>query len=222
MGRFEKIFRLLSAILVAVFIVNSFLFAAIANPKPAEAFLDPSGPLLVAIQGAWEIISTAFDKAKKVADDIFQGETTAFNVWSKSEDIMTKVSATLLYITMNLMLAKMTNDITAWINGGAKGSPKVTQDFKELFSNALDQAAGSVVGDILGLPNGELCDPQFLKVNLSLSLDTAQAPTFQEKLKCSFSEIGTNIENFKNDFTQGGWKGWVRYGEGANNNLGAM
>ncbi|MEK7452784.1 MAG: hypothetical protein AAB614_00965 [Patescibacteria group bacterium] len=226
MGTFERIFKPISTLLVAILIVNSFLFAILYSPNPARAILGAgdivSDPIQTALTTVWKAIKTAFDAAKAAADKIWQASVTFFNTWEKSENIMAQVSYALLYATIELMLAKMTTDIVNWINGGAKGSPKVALDFEEIFEDSLDQAAGSVIGDILGLPNGELCDPNFLKVNLPISLDTIQAPTFQEKLKCSFSEIGTNIKDFEKDFSKGGWIGWIRYGKGANNQIGAM
>ncbi len=229
MIKFEKIFKPISSFLIAVLIVNSFLFVILANPNPAQAQMvvtDPGNTAAsvsqTAKQTAWEAIKQAWDKSEGVLTGAYRATTEAFNQWDKSTAILARVSYALMYVTINVMLTKMTKDIVGWLDGGAKGSPKITTDFGQLFEDSLDLAAGAVIGDILGLRNGELCNPGFLKGFVVLSLDRVQQPTFRERIRCSFSDIGESLDDFKKDFSKGGWGGWIRYSRRANNQIGNL
>ncbi len=225
MNNLEKILKSVSSVLIMVLIVNSFLLITIFQTKTVNAQGAPDATIAInaqtAKQSSWQAIKTAFDESRKQGDSIFQASSTAFDAWSKSESILAKVSYALMYITINIMLTRMTQNIVSWLDGGAKGSPKIFQDFGQDFEDALDLAGGAVVGGLLGLNNGELCDPNFLKVRLTIGLDELRAPTFAERFKCSFTGGIENIKAFKEDFQAGGWKAWVQLGRSENNNLGS-
>ncbi len=212
--------KLTSLIVAFVLIANLFVFAVI-NTKTANAQFAGVVSVVSSIpQMIWKAVKMAFDKAKVAMDKAYQAFTSGIFSWEKVREVMKEVASALLYITVNIMLTRMTNNIVDWINGGMKGSPKITQDFRKDLSQALDLAAGQVVGALAGLPNGELCNPNFIKVDLRLALSPVEQPTLREKLRCSFSEIGKNLENFKKNFQEGGWRGWLRYVEPENNELG--
>ncbi len=214
----SKISKIVSSLLVFVLVVNSFLFIALWSPKPAQAQIATTEVASVP-QTIWKTIKTAFDKAKAAVDKAFQKASLAFDSWSKSEKILDQVSYSLLYITTSIILQKMTQNIVTWLEGGAKGTPKVLPNFEDELKNAVDFAAGSVVGSLLGLNDGELCNPNFVKVTLSLALDPLQAPTFEERFKCSFTGGIQNLKRFQEDFSNGGWRSWISYTRGTNNKL---
>jgi|GEM_PF-2812971 len=213
-----------SFFLAFLLIFNSFLLIGVLKAQSVQAQApDPFSPLILAQQIKNFVVDKAkwvWDKAQAAATKAYQTLSTAFDAWSKSDSIMSKVSYALMYITINIMLTRMTQNIVGWLDGGAKGSPKIFQDFGQDFEDAIDLAGGAVIGGLLGLNNGELCDPNFLKVRLTIGLDELRAPTFAEKFKCSFTGGIKNIQAFKEDFTAGGWKSWVRFGRSENNNLG--
>jgi len=219
--------RSISFFLAFVLIVNSFLFAVIYNAQPAQAIFGAGDVVFDPAAVAQSIKNFVVDKAKWVwekaqaaATHAYETVSTAFEAWKKSDSILAKVSYQLMYITVQIMLQRMTQNIVGWLDGGAKGSPKIFQDFGQDFENAADLAGGAVIGGLLGLNNGELCDPNFLKVRLVVGLDELRAPTFQENFKCSFTGGLKNLKAFKDNFEDGGWKSWVQLGRSENNNIG--
>ncbi len=217
----------ISFFLAFILIFNSFLLIGILRAQPAQAILGAGDVVFDPAALAQSVKNFVVDKAKIVWDKLqaastraYQAVSTAFDAWSKSDSILSKVSYALMYITINIMLTRMTQNIVGWLDGGAKGSPKIFQDFGQDFEDAVDLAGGAVIGGLLGLNNGELCDPNFLKVRLTIGLDELRAPTFEERFKCSFTGGIKNIKAFKEDFQAGGWKSWVRFGRSENNNLG--
>jgi hypothetical protein len=217
----------ISFFLAFVLIFNSFLLIGVLNAQPARAILGAGDVVFDPAALAQSVKNFVVDKAKWAWDKIQAGATkayqtisTAFDAWKKSDSILSKVSYALMYITINIMLTRMTQNIVGWLDGGAKGSPKIFQDFGQDFEDAADLAGGAVIGGLLGLNNGELCDPNFLKVRLTIGLDELRAPTFAEKFKCSFTGGIKNLKAFKDDFQAGGWRSWVQLGRSENNNLG--
>ena len=180
----NKLSKSLSLFLATLMVVNSMLFAVIVHPKPAQAL---PGDFVTVVKDfskdVWGAIEKAFREAKAATDKAFQSSSVAFDTWDKTDSIMKDIGTYLFTITMQIIADRMTNDIVAWLNGGAKGSPKVTQDFGQKLRDAADLAAGAVVGGLLGLNNNELCDPNFLKVKLTIALNPLQAPTFPERYK---------------------------------------
>lgn len=223
-----SIFKPVSFFLIAIMIANLFMFAILVKPQPTKAIFGAGDivfdPAAVAIAIKDSIVTAAkwvWDKAKWVKENTYDVMVAAFNSWEKSENILAKVSYTLMYITVNIMIAKMTQDIITWIDGGAHGSPKIMQDPNKELRQALDIAGAEVTGALLGLDSGQLCNPNFLKVDLVLEIDKFNQPTvFQNDLKCSFQGGRKAWQAFKEDFRKGGWKSWIKLGEGANNDFG--
>ncbi|MBU2598854.1 MAG: Tim10/DDP family zinc finger protein, partial [Actinobacteria bacterium] len=76
---------------------------------------------------------------------------------------------------------------------------------------AVDNALGNFIDQYLGI--GWLCEPFDIDIKIAL----LKQPTFKEEARCSISDIVGNIEDFYNDFSVGGWGGWIKLTEGGNN-----
>lgn len=102
----------------------------------------------------------------------------------------------------------ITNETIKWIQGG--GDPAFVTDFQGFAKGLADDALGETLNKIVGT---NLCSNWGPLISISL----ARIPTFGSKSRCTFSQIGTSYENFMNDFNQGGWRGWIKLTEDANN-----
>lgn len=110
------------------------------------------------------------------------------------------------------LLDTMVDQIIGWING--EGDPKFVTD----WSGYIEDAAGVALGDFakeLGL--GFLCSPFSAQIQIAL----APERRFQNEISCTLDDITSNIENFYNDFTDGGWIAYNGSWEPQNNLYGA-
>jgi len=83
-----------------------------------------------------------------------------------------------------------------WIQGG--GQPKFVTDWDGFLKDAANIAFDQVIKDV-GL--AQLCSPFKLQVQISL-LPVQQ---FQQRIDCTLDDVVKNIEDFYNDFENGGW-----------------
>ncbi|MFH1346962.1 MAG: hypothetical protein ABIH10_01790 [Spirochaetota bacterium] len=98
------------------------------------------------------------------------------------------------------LLDYMTDQTIEWIQGG--GEPQFVTD----FGGFLEDSASAAVGDvILETDAAFICSP--FKAQILLGLESI--PKFSEQVKCTLDDIITNIENFYDDFSQGGWAGYI-------------
>jgi hypothetical protein len=159
---------------------------------------------------------------KRISDKIFQAGNlgqlivaVAEKVWDNAQKLAEWASGTILNLLLHQILAQLTNDIVNWIQGG--GEPRfMSEGFGGFLSRAVDNAVGNFVDNYLGM--GWLCEPFDVDIKIAL-LDV---PTFEEKARCTLSDIVDNIENFAEDFSQGGWRAWIELGKPQNNFYGAV
>ncbi len=109
---------------------------------------------------------------------------------------------TLLANLKKRLLDEITNETIQWIQTGNNNGPIFTGNFGEVFTTAADQAAGDVLQQIGA---GQLCTgiPQKL-INLQL----AQPQPLNQTVSCTLSQTVGNIEQFKQNFQNGGWAGY--------------
>jgi len=94
------------------------------------------------------------------------------------------------------VIGQMVDQTVAWIQGD--GKPKFVTDWKGLLEDAGQAAAGEFAKE-LGL--GFLCQP------FSAQLQIALLPVkkFSKRAECTLDKIVGNINNFREDFRNGGW-----------------
>lgn len=90
----------------------------------------------------------------------------------------------------------MVDQTTKWIQGG--GEPKFVTDWQGFLSDAGQAAVGDV---ILQTDAAFLCSP--FKLNVMLSL--LPVPKFGQRVQCTLDSIVKNIDDFYNNFENGGW-----------------
>ncbi len=151
---------------------------------------------------AWEKIQAAYHAA---------GTWITANL-GISKAIQDKIAAALKWaftIFKKKILDMMADQIVKWIGGG--GKPQFVTDWRAFLSKAANDVGGQFVSEYLGA--GFLCK----NISPQIQLMLAKPQTFDTAAVCTLSQIGTNIQNFYNDFTTGGWKGWITVSETQNN-----
>lgn len=159
------------------------------------------------INTAEQTLNTALQKASNV----WQSISTAIDVWTQKNKILSEITATVTSLLLEKIMAKITNDIVDWVKG-VDDEPKFITDFGGFITDAVDDAAGEFLDEYLGL--GFLCEP----FRPFLQLAFKQAP-FSERARCSISDVVGSIENFNNDFSQGGWDAWIWLAEEPQNTI---
>lgn len=212
----------ISTLLVFVLVANLALTIALIDPQPARASL----PVIDIASIAKSVAEFVATKAKWVYDKAVDVKTAAFEVWSqfkKSDGVVAEMVAGLLTVMMHQILAKITNDIVAWINGGGKGKIRVLQDPGKFLTDAVDEAAGVLAGAILNVDSSKLCDPSFFKFKVKAAFTGPYAQQkFDEKVSCTFTGMAEGLQKFKEDFTKGGWQSFIELSRKENNDIGIL
>lgn len=216
-------FKKIIAAIALCFIIAQFFFFLL-SPKPAEAYwgvMDTN----ITDSAVFQYVASFNTFAGKTAgtDTANLGKTTLTSVYTSiiskltDQQFYTNLAKELVYqawMAFRKMLLKMlVNDIVKWIQGG--GSPRFVQDWQKFLTTAADKAGGQFVDQYLGL--GFLCNSFDVRLKVAL----AAVPTFDESVKCTLTTMGININNFLNNFSNGGWRAWIAVNETQNNIYGA-
>lgn len=138
-------------------------------------------------------VTTAKQAARAAAEAAAQKDQT---FWQWAEEFVQTV-------LQKAILDVVVDQIITYIQGG--GKPQFVTDWKGFAENAAQRAGGEFV-ESLGL--GFLCEPFSLQLQIALGEGTAKK--FSDTNACTIDKIVSNIENFKDDFRDGGW---IAYGE---------
>jgi hypothetical protein len=100
----------------------------------------------------------------------------------------------------NMIIKKMTADTVNWINSGFRQSPAFITSPEAYFQGLGDKIAGQF---IMRNPNlSFLCGPISAKIRIALS-NTYNRDNI--RWQCTLTQVGRNMEDFMNDFDNGGW-----------------
>lgn len=124
---------------------------------------------------------------------------------NKSKDCIRDVVA-------KILIDWLVDQTVRWIQGG--GEPK----FITNWENFLQDAVNVGVGEVAYRTNAAfLCSPFKLQVRASLGIGT-----FEQRINCTLDKIVGNIDNFYNDFRNGGWLAYTQSFQPQNNYYGTM
>lgn len=97
-----------------------------------------------------------------------------------------------------------------FFSGGTEGSLFVT-NIDELLLDAADNQASLMLRDYFGPSWDKLCSPFRLRVGLGLSQSYGRGyGSFGQKARCSITDIVDNVEDFYENFENGGWAAWIK------------
>jgi hypothetical protein len=163
------------------------------------------------VETAWEIEDVIFE-AGNIAENLHQ---TAVAVWDKAKKMLTWAIGKALNTLLHQLLNTLTNDIVDWIQNG--GEPRfVSEGISSYLKDVADKAGGDFVENYLGL--GWMCEPFDMEVKFALQ----EVPTFKEGVTCTLSDVVENIDDFYDNFSNGGWKAWVKLTEPKGNFYGGF
>lgn len=134
-------------------------------------------------------------------------------VWNDSKKMVEWALGTFLNTLLHKLLTMLTNDIVNWIQNGEE--PRfISKGLSSYLWDVADQAGGDFIENYLGL--GWMCEPFEAGIKVAL-LDI---PTFEDKVTCTLTDVVENIDDFYNDFSAGGWAGWIELTKPQNNFFG--
>jgi len=198
-----------TALILTICIITSIVIPAMLYPQQAKSYSFTDW-LHIALQTIIQAIRVVWQAAMEYLDGI----QAAIASWTKYKKILEWLMGVALNILLHQILSQLTNDIVNWIQNGT--TPRfLTMGLDDWLGIAADNAIGNFIDQYLGI--GWLCEPFDIDIKIAL----LKQPTFKEEARCSLSDIVDNIEDFYNDFSVGGWEGWIKLTEGGNNVYGA-
>ena len=154
---------------------------------------------------AWEMVEDAYDDMIELSEEVADWISATIDEWTLADTWYMRALKYAFTVLKKKLLDMLVDDIVQWIKGG--GTPKIVTDWKGFLTNAADQAGGQFVDKYLGL--GLLCG----KFAPQLRFVLVTPRTFDTAVRCKLSDMGKNIGNFFNDFTNGGWTNWLQVTE---------
>lgn len=115
---------------------------------------------------------------------------------------------------LNLVMQRMIQSTTNWINSGFRGKPAFITNPQAFFQNVGDQLAGQY---IFRNPNlNFLCGP--LRAKIKITLANNYTGNVRDRWQCTLSQAGRNLDNFMADFNNGGWENFFEVTQRPQNN----
>jgi len=109
----------------------------------------------------------------------------------------------LAWLAANIVIRHLVDDTVQWINSGFNGSPFFVTNPGDFLMEAGNQASGLFLAK---LKLTGLCSNWEPMIKIALQ---SQQPFNQRMQQCTIGRVIDNYDAFMNDFTQGGWAGWI-------------
>jgi hypothetical protein len=218
MPLFQKTFsQKLFALILVICLIGLTAGPILLLPRKAQAqcpvtiIQESPGTSQFIIKKAWESLQKIWRKAT-LTEAVIQAGVL---LWEKAHKLVEWSYGVLLNLFLHQILAMITNDIVDWIQNG--GTPRfLSMNLDDYLWEAVDKAGGAFVDQYLGA--GWLCEPFDIDIKIAL----LEVPTFEEEVRCTLTDIVDNIDDFYEDFSKGGWKGWIGLTKPQNNFYGAL
>ena len=116
------------------------------------------------------------------------------------------------WMIANTIVQRITASTVNWINSGFNGKPAYVTDPEAYFQDMGDKIAGQY---IFSNPNlNFLCGPISAKIRLALTSNYLQEKQWQ----CTLTQVGKNMDDFMNNFENGGWDNFFELTQRQQNN----
>lgn len=180
---------------VAVLLLAALIVPLLAAPKKAEAQMP------VTIVGGW-----------LPQLDLIVGTTAAETKQTFFQWTQTFVLEALKKRVLDLMV----DEILQWVKGGDE--PKFITDWEGFLSDA-----GAIAADEFAKKLGvtDICAPFKLQLQIAFPTQGSRSAPLRTPLSCTLDDIVGNIDDFYNDFENGGWLAYQEAWEPQNNIFGA-
>ncbi|MEK9154475.1 MAG: hypothetical protein AAB596_00140 [Patescibacteria group bacterium] len=152
-------------------------------------------------------------EAIAVIDIVHIGKTVYQTMREEIMWLEEKTGLSLRDIIAKRIIDHIVDQTTEWIQGG--GKPRFVTDWNGFMKDAGQAAIGDV---ILQTDAAFLCSPFKLQVKLSL----LPVKKFGQRVECTLDDIVENIEDFYENFENGGWLAYNEAWQPQNNYFGTM
>lgn len=143
---------------------------------------------------------------KKAAGKLFS-TSVPVNVTNLPEEVDKQIAADSVSeskscfrdVIFKIIIDYFVDEVVAWIQSDGQHKPFYVTDWKTFSEDAYNVGAGQIIYDA-NLTNW-LCKPFGLQITAILQ----PVSKFSERIKCTMDDVNTNLENFKDNFLEGGW-----------------
>src|SRR3989344_2490230 len=192
--------KIISAILIVAIITPVILVPLLSAPKQVNA------QIAVTDIGVWAHIRNFFlgsSAASNAATAVNTTTTTAITVKQWAGELLRGV----LRVFAMRLLAKMTEATVNWINSGFHGQPLFLENpesfFKDIAKYEIKNLINTIGYDSNRFPFGKA---------FALNVIQSYKSTFESNAQYSLSKVINDpvlLNNFRNDFSVGGWNGFL-------------
>ncbi|MBI5306031.1 hypothetical protein HZB04_00335 [Candidatus Wolfebacteria bacterium] len=112
----------------------------------------------------------------------------------------------------SVIMAWVVDQVVDWIQNGGDLSSRFATDWAKDKTDAFNAGAGAAIGSAIPY----LCSPFKAQVQLSFM----PVEKFTKRISCTLDKVTSNINNFYNDFSDGGWLAYNAMWEPQNNFFG--
>ncbi|MFA6269671.1 MAG: hypothetical protein WC657_00460 [Candidatus Paceibacterota bacterium] len=114
---------------------------------------------------------------------------------------------------VNTIIERMSKSVVNWINSGFQGSPAFITNPEAFYTDIGDKVAGQY---IFSNPNlNFLCGPIQAKIRLALARNYNPD---NQRWQCTLTQVGQNMDNFMDNFDNGGWDNFFELTQRQQNN----
>ncbi len=136
------------------------------------------------------------------------GDITSINI----KDFVDRLTDGIAMVIAQQMVDHIVQSTVKWAQSGFDGNPAYVTDPEQYFTDLGDGIAGDFIKNNENL--NFLCSPFQAQIRLSLLTQYSNPERFQ----CTLTQVVGNIENFYDDFSQGGWDAWFSMTQNPVNN----
>ena len=147
----------------------------------------------------WGAADTVIEVGPNLIEDTYNAVVNTKN-WFKDF-----VLDTIAWIVAKMAIREITDNTVSWINSGFKGNPTFVTNPGSYFKDLANQASGAFINK-LGAED-LLCGEFKAEVIGKLKYSYQAAP--MQKFQCTLNDAVNNWSDFMNDFSAGGWEGWL-------------
>jgi len=158
------------------------------------------------------IFCMAFLCVLQIATPLYQAQAAVLTIrtWQTPTDpdwIASYILKPLLRILLALVIQSIVDATVAWIRGDEGRNVGFVKNLEQELINQVDFRAGEVINRIAGI---NLCSVNLRNfVTLQLKFPGGDYNNLKAQLTCSLSGIVANVDNFYQNFDNGGWPAFV-------------
>lgn len=101
-------------------------------------------------------------------------------------------------VLVSSLIRSLTNSIIGWIQGNGGTNVGYVGNFEDEFRRQIDGRAGEFLNNLAGV---NLCG----NIGFHLQINLRTHPGFRDYFQCTLTDIVDNVDNFFQDFGNGGW-----------------